>query len=214
MSKEKKRKSSAQEILLSHNGVEVLRYKGTERIGSNFFPFTPTTPEEIFKLRCDILTSKTDQALLVYSESGKLFYTMLPRNYTMTTAKLNGKCSRHLCADCRCCIADPDDENSCPKVLDYNDKPLLNAKNELNIVALLKESAIEKYSFINYGFEYFNARQPTFYVGACKRFRITPPRGPVNIRRRKELLDSLREYTEEPLDSASIKYTLTHSDWL
>lgn len=113
---------------------------------------------ELLKMR------KHTQRGFVLKVGHKLYFTVLPPEAKFLFQKIF---SQHLCSTCARCYARPYCDGGCEKVMetDFN----WYGEHIGTIMENIKWSKrIEKYPFIQQGFQTFNIDEQDFFVGSCK----------------------------------------------
>ena len=153
------------------------------------------------------LTSITIEELLVERLSGKpglvfkngssLYFTAIPEKMKFFACSNLGT---HLCPDCGHMSALPDSQGGCRKVRDRS-MTSLDIRNSYNKKQSVTGSKrIEKYDFIELGYESFNTTQDSLLVLKCQnRIDIIPHPKP-SASEAKALKESLATFLEEDFD--------------
>lgn len=110
--------------------------------------------EEVFRFR------KSKCPSFVVKVHDDLFFTNIPKNMSIS---LSG---HHLCMNCQRCRAVSEEEGGCSKVRDI----FPDIRPERYLEGLAERKRIEKYPFIEYGYESFCTKNETFVVLQCKNF--------------------------------------------
>lgn len=191
------------------NPTDVTKFTDTFVIGDNIVQFTRTATKanELLFQKEYTLNSITPDVLLAERLSGKpglvfkigtsLYYTAIPAGMKFFTSSNIGT---HLCPDCGHMSALPDSQGGCRKVRDksitFSD--IRGSYNKKQTVTGSKR--IEKYEFIELGYESFNTTQDSLLVISCRNRtdlipRPTPPSSEVKV-----LKESLAEFLEDDFD--------------
>ena len=188
------------------NSADTIKFTDNFVISDTIVQFTRTATKanEILFQKEYTLNSITPEALLVERLSGKpglvlkngtsLYYTAIPAEMKFFTCSNIGT---HLCPDCGHMSALSDSQGGCRKVRDksitFSD--IRGSYNKKQAVTGSKR--IEKYDFIELGYESFNTTQDSLLVLNCKKRVDIVPRPTPSYSEAKALKESLAEFFED-----------------
>ena len=144
-------------------------------------PFRHVTENEIFELRA------SGNPGFVYKSKNNLYYSEIDLSYRFVTNSVDNYV--HQCNNCHFV------GNGCKKITDLS-KQRYEKIGENSIQSLISSKRIEKYSFIEEGFEAFNIELETLYVIKCTKNspcdRSTSNK--LSVLLKQELIENLEDF--------------------
>lgn len=203
--------------ILSEDGIKVtrIRKKNSKELSKTeeFFPFSPITPEELLVKRVN------GEHGICYKKGNKLFYGNLPDNFNLMLNNSLGL-GPHLCATCQRLSPSSDCNGGCAKVRDrIFSITLLHYRN--NRLALLKSKRIEKYPFIEEGYEGIdiNSKKEStlvLSVTKCSQYKKIIKKEETNttLQERRKNAFTLYQYLHPEIDFPSQKTQISEREFL
>jgi hypothetical protein len=126
----------------------------------SFCPISRVTEKEALNLR------RHEKLGFILKMGDKIYYAKLPPEAKFLFQRIFTK---HLCSTCAHCFARPSSEGGCEKIMDpdfywYGDHIGTIMEN------IIGSKRIEKYPFIQRGFQTFNIDEQDFIIAACKNY--------------------------------------------